>query len=105
MKIKKLTEADVIRIFREEWQSQMDQINEDSDIDFAIRLPNKSGDSKKKSYDETIVLSPGLKVRHKKSQIRYTVASVDKESCVLKTPEGKNFLVTAKKMEAEYEVD
>jgi hypothetical protein len=104
-KTKKLTEADFIRLFREEWQAKMQKLSEDSDIDFAVRVPGEKGGKGKSSFEEVPVISPGLKVRHKTSKIRYTVRSVSEKDCVLRTPEGKDFLVDANKLEKEYERD
>lgn len=99
--VKKLTEADIIRMIREEWELKMRSLAEDADIDFSVKIPVKG----KSAKEETIVISPGLKVRHKKSHLRYTVVSVSEKDCVLRTPEGKDFLVDAAKMEKNYEVD
>jgi hypothetical protein len=99
--IKKLSEADIIRMIREEWEAKLKNLAEEVGIDYAVKIPSKG----KVPKEEIPVLSPGLKVRHKKSQIRYTVISVNNEDCVLRTPEGKDFLVTAKKLEKNYEVD
>lgn len=104
-RIKKLTEADFIRLFREEWQSKMEKLSEDADIDFAVRVPGEKDRKGRSSVEEVPVLSPGLKLRHKTSKIRYTVVSVGESECVLRTPEGKDFLVDAKKVEKEYERD
>ena len=99
--VKKLTEADIIRLIREEWELKLKSLAEDADIDFSVKLPVNG----KVAKEESLVISPGLKVRHKKSHLRYTVVSVSKKDCVLRTPEGKDFLVDAAKMEKNYEVD
>jgi hypothetical protein len=51
------------------------------------------------------VVTPELKVRHKKSQIRYTVTSVGPKDVILRTPEGENFLVDADELEKNYQLD
>jgi hypothetical protein len=94
--VQKLTESDVIRIMREEWNKKLAALSED--VDAALTAKTKSG-------DEITVASPELKVRHKKSGIRYTITSVGPRDCILRTPEGDTFLVDADEMEREYIVD
>ena len=94
--MKNLTESDVIRIMREEWETKIRKIAEDVDL----TLKSKVGDKNK----EKIVVSDELKVVHKKSGIRYTIDSVSPKDCVLRTPEGKTFLVSANELEKEYEL-
>jgi len=63
----RLTEAQVIAIMRDEYKSRLQEVLDESDV-----------------YDShgNMLLSPGLKVRHKDSQLEYTVDSVtgDKET-------------------------
>lgn len=94
--MKALTEADVIRVFREEWQARVDALREQVDV---VMNSKVEGDG------DMPVISPELKVRHKKSQIRYTVCSVGPRDVILRTPEGERFLVDAPTFEAEYQVD
>jgi hypothetical protein len=94
--MKNLTESDIIRIMREEWETKIQKIAED--VDLALKA--KIGDKKK----EKIVVSDELKVVHKKSGIRYTIDSVSPKDCVLRTPEGKTFLVDTNELEKEYEL-
>lgn len=94
--MKNLTESDIIRIMREEWETKIQKIAED--VDLALKA--KVGDKKK----EKIVVSDELKVVHKKSGIRYTIDSVSPKDCVLRTPEGKTFLVDTNELEKEYEL-
>jgi len=58
-----LTQEDVIRIMREEWDGRVKRLAETVDIALAA----KTEDGKEKP-----ILSPELKVMHKKSGIRYT---------------------------------
>ena len=51
-----------------------------------------------------IVLGVDTKLRHKGSQILYTVAEVGPEDIVLMTPEGKPFVIDASTVEQEYEL-
>ena len=92
---KNLTEKEILRIMREEWDKKVSSLKETIDITFK---------SKVKDEDKEL-LSPGLKVLHKNSGIRYTVQSVGVEDIVLKTPEGKDFLVDKHELEKEYELD
>lgn len=93
--MKPLTEADIIEIFREEWDHRVRALSEE--IDVVLSAPTVGGDSK-------IILAPELKVRHKESGIRYTVDSVSPREVVLRTPENETFLVDAQELEA-YELD
>jgi hypothetical protein len=94
--MKTLTEADVLRIMREEWDNKVNQLAETIDVALTAKLGKG---------DEKIVISPELKVLHKKSGIRYTVDSVGPRDCILRTPEGETFLVDATTLEQEYELD
>ena len=97
-KIRKLTESDVVRIFREEWEAKMKKMSEGPDIDFSMKLPGKNS-------QESILISSGTKVKHKETGIRYTVTSVNEDGCTLKAPEGKETKASAKQMEEEYELE
>jgi len=92
----KLTESDVIRIMREEWNARVQKLAEDVDVTLKSKI--------KKGEDEKVVISPELKLIHKKSGIRYTVDSVSPKDCILRTPEGKTFLINANELEKEYEL-
>jgi len=93
--VKPLTEADVLRVMREEWQKKVDALAEQIDM----VMQSKVG------HDPKDVLSPELKVKHKESQIRYTIDSVGPRDCILRTPEGEQFLVSKEALESEYELD
>lgn len=93
--MKKLKEEDVIRLMREEWSARVKKLTED--VDVVLNSPvGKQGEKE--------VISPGLKVRHKKSQLRYTVKSVSPRDLILLTPEGEEFLVDAGEVD-DYELD
>lgn len=94
--MKTLTEADVLRVMREEWRAGVAALSEQ--IDMVMH-------SKVDGPDKEPVLSPELKVKHKKSQIRYTVSSVGPRDVILRTPEGEEFLIDKETLEAEYELD
>lgn len=93
--MKKLNEADIIKIMREEWDAKVKSLSETVDAVFKGKVDG----------DEKILLSPDLKLRQKDSQILYTVVSVSPREVVLKTPEGKPFLVDKDTLESEYEID
>lgn len=93
--MKTLQEKDVIRIMKEEWQAKLAALSEDVDITFDAKV-----DGKPKQ-----VISTGLKLRHKKSLLLYTVASVGPKDIILTTPEGENFLLDKETLEQEYELD
>lgn len=94
--MKTLNESDVIRIMREEWDKKVESLSET--VDIALN-------SKVDGGEEQIVLSPELKVMHKKSGIRYTVDSVGPRDLILRTPEGEKFIVDATELEQSYELD
>lgn len=94
--MRKLQEADVIRIMREEWDKKVTALAET--VDLTMHAKGKDG-------DQQPVISPELKVMHKKSGIRYTVDSVGPRDIILRTPEDEKFLVDKETLEAEYELD
>ena len=93
--MKKLEEQDFIQIMREEWRTKVAALAEEVDITFKAKVDGK----------EKEVIDSDLKVRHKKSQILYTVVSVGPRDIILMTPEGENFLLDKETLEAEYELD
>lgn len=93
--VKPLTEADVLRVMREEWDKKVAGLAEQIDM----VMNSKVGANPKD------VLSPELKVKHKDSQIRYTICSVGPRDVILRTPEGEQFLVSKEELEAGYELD
>jgi hypothetical protein len=94
--MKTLKENDVIRVMREEWNAGIARLSEQIDI---VMNPKIDGD------DKQSVITPELKVRHKKSQIRYTVSSVGRSDVILRTPEGDEFIVDQPEFENFYELD
>jgi hypothetical protein len=94
--MKALQENDVIRAMREEWAARIGALREQVDVVMNSKV-GKEGD--------VPVISPGLKVMHKKSGIRYTVTSVGPRDVILKTPEGEDFLVDGPEFESAYKLD
>lgn len=93
--MKKLSEADIIRIMREEWNAKLKTLNETVDVAFKAKVDGKN----------VQLISPGLKIRHKESQLLYTVVSVGPHQAELKTPEGKSLRVDKDVLEKKYEID
>lgn len=94
--MKTLSEDDVIRIMREEWDKRVTALAETVDVAMTSSV---DGDNEK------LILSPELKLRHKKSQIRYTIDSVGPRDVILRTPEGDKFIVDAEELENSYQLD
>lgn len=93
--MKKLQEEDIIGIMREEWQAKVSALSEEVDLAFKAKVDG----------EEKEVISQDLKIRHKKSQLLYTVVSVGPKDMILKTPEGEEFLLDKDTLEDEYELD
>lgn len=93
--MKKLTEADVIRMMNEEWDKKVFALVEKLDVAMSVKV---DGEDKQ-------VLSPDLKVKHKASGILYTIVSVSPQDVILKTPEGEQFIVDADELEHDYLLD
>lgn len=93
--MKKLSEADIIRIMKEEWEAKVKALAENVDLTFTAKV---DGDKKE-------VISDELKIRHIKSKFLYTVLSVGPRDVTLMTPEGEEILVSKDKLEKEYELD
>jgi len=93
--MKKLKDSDIIRIMREEWAAKISRLSETVDATFKGKVDGK----------EKTLISVDLKLRHKKSQFLYTVVSVGKDDVILKTPEGKQFLIDKHELEKDYEID
>jgi hypothetical protein len=93
--MKKLEESDIIRIMREEWDAKVASLTEAVDAVLKGKVDGK---------DKTLI-DTDLKLRHKETQFLYTVVSVGPRDVILKTPEGKQFLVDKDTLENEYEID
>jgi len=95
-KTKQLTEAEILCVIREEWQKKINSLTEAVDVVF---------NAKTKDGEEKLLLSPELKVRHKKSGILYTIDSIGPRDVILRTPETDKFLVDKDQFESCYELD
>jgi hypothetical protein len=78
--------ASAVEVMLQEWQHNIKKLMEDTKFD----------------DDDLGTITPGLKVKHKDSGIRYTVYSVSPRDVILKTPEGDKFLVSSETLESEY---
>ena len=94
--MKTLNEADVIRIMREEWDKRVQNLDEQINLVLSTDVTQNGEDDK--------IVSPELKLFHKKSGILYTVNSVGPRDVILRTPEGENFLVDKDELESQYEL-
>jgi hypothetical protein len=83
-------------LLREEWDRRVRSLSETVDV----TLNAKVGKG-----EEQTVISPELKIIHKKSGIRYTIDSVGPRDCILRTPEGEKILVGKEEIESAYELD
>ena len=93
-----LEESDVLCIMREEWNKKLIALSEAIGITLNSKVDKDSGEVQQ-------IVTPDLKVKHKKSQIRYTVSSVGPRDVILRTPEGEDFLVSADDLEKDYHLD
>lgn len=93
--MKNLTESDIVQIIREEWGLKVKKFYESVDAVITGKVDGK----------EALLISQGLKVRHKKTQLLYTVAKVEAHDVILKTPEGKMFSISKDELEKDYEID
>lgn len=93
--MKKLEESDIIQMMREEWDAKLARLSE------AVEAVMKG----KVDGQEKMLISPDLKLRHKKTQLLYTVVSAGPRDVILRTPEGKQFIVDKDTLENEYAID
>lgn len=93
--MKKLEESDIIQMMREEWNAKLSRLSEA--VDAVLKGKVEGG--------EKLLISPDLKLRHKDTQFLYTVISAGPRDVILKTPEGKQFIVDKDTLESEYEID
>lgn len=94
--MKQLTEKELIKILREVWNEKITQLLEDVDITLKTNVDNDK--------EKETVISPGLKLTHKKSGLLYTVDSISTQDVILMTPNGELFLIDIATLESEYEL-
>lgn len=88
-----LTERKIIELFKEEWASRVLQLEKSLDKFLKSDVTKKG------------IISPDTKVKHKASQLLYTIDEVTPTHIVLRTPEGKLFAVDADELAQEYSLD
>lgn len=91
--MKTLSENDIIELFREEWDKKLRELDAQLGMCF-------EGDT----MDAKASISAGLKLKHKKSGLKYTVDSVGPSDVVLKNPEGKKFTIDQEELQSNYEL-
>lgn len=93
--MKKLEDADIIQLMKEEWATKLAQLSEEVDAVFKGKVDGA----------EKTILSPDTKLKHKKSKLLYTLVSIGPRDAILKTPENKQFIVDKDTLEKEYAID
>jgi hypothetical protein len=85
-----VAEKRLVESFSREFDRRLSQLEE---------AVNKFRDAHKQG-----LIGTETKVRHKGSQLLYTVHEVSPSELILRTPEGKLFAVSAQEFEEEYEL-
>lgn len=93
MKSKILTERAIIELMREAYEQHLTDL-----MELDASPYQGQGES------ET-VLDVGLKVRHKKTNLLYTIIQLGIEDVMLQTPDGEKFTLSKKELEKEYRLD
>ena len=93
--MQKLDESIVLRMIREEWESRKSSLREEMKT---VYKPGK-GETPKPA------ISPGLKVKHKKTGMLCTIDAVGPSGVIMKKPEGARFIVASEQLEKDYELD
>lgn len=94
--MQKLDESVVLRVIREEWESRKAALKEEMNT---VYKPAGKGATPKHA------LSPGLKVKHKKTGMLCTIDAVGPTGVIMCKPEGAKFIVTSDSLEKDYELD
>lgn len=92
--VKTLDAKMVIGLMREAWDKKVNGLVAELNTHF------KQADGEKKP-----TLSNGLKLRHKDSQLLYTVDSIGTKDVTLVTPEGHTIVVNHNTVNDQYELD
>ena len=102
--MKNLSEAEIIKMMREEWDTKLLALAESVDATLKGKVDGR----------EKMLISPGLKLRNKVPSKKkgveplgylYTVVSVSPRDVILQTPDGKQMLVDKETLENNYELD
>ncbi len=102
--VAKLTDREVIGLIREEYQKKVEEVMDELDV--FVKLG---------SMGEINVLSPGLKIREKKSGLLYTITSVKLDviddgdrrggGVDVASAEGEEFFIKNSELRARYALD
>lgn len=112
--MKNLTEADIIQIIREEWQSKLSALKEEVSIKVLNKIDGK----------EVVSLSPETKIKHKGTDGLYTFVrfiprsggehfdnfqeptaeTIKNYDVCLRNSQGKEFIIDQDTLEKEYAV-
>ncbi len=92
--MQKLDESVVLRLLQEEWEKRKVSLREELETTFKV---------KGEEIPQTII-SPGLKVNHKKTGMLCTIDSVGLSGVIMKKPEGTKFVVSTEQFEKEFEL-
>jgi hypothetical protein len=88
-----LTENDIIRVMREEWNKKIQKLTEEVKLSLTAKVDGK----------EVEIASPGFKAKNKKSQKLYTVASTGPDVVTLVSADGKEkFVINGEQWRNEY---
>lgn len=89
-----LTENDIVRVMREEWDKKVQKLAEEVKLSLTTKIDGK----------EVEIASPGFKAKNKRSQKLYTVASAGPDVVTLVSADGKEKLtLNGKQWRDEYE--
>jgi len=86
---------EIIGVMREEWEKKIKLITEEIELSSKTKIGDK----------QVNLIDQGLKVRHAKSGIRYTVSSAGPQDVILVTPEGEEMMINSQELEKDYELD
>jgi hypothetical protein len=113
----KLTEKDVLDMVRREHERKLERLKSDYSSyikgdDDTKKKKTKSTKNQKVNKNKIDIntsvhglLSRGLRVNHKDSGLEYAIVSVSPRDVILRTPEGRQFTVSAEEINKEYKLD
>ncbi len=115
MPVTNLTDKDVVELMRKEFERKLSKYCQENGIETEDpKELDKDDDKKADDKDEkksdqisAMSIAPGLRVKHKDSQLVYTVVAVNLAlgTITLRNPEKRSFPVAGDELEAEYVLD
>lgn len=88
-----LTENDIIRVMREEWNKKIQKLTEEVKLSLTAKVDGK----------EVEIASPGFKAKNKDSQKLYTVVSAGPDTVTLVSADKKEqFTINGEQWRNEY---